>query len=1714
MAEAAVMSSCAEDERTVKKEADMSAEEEQLALDLAVEDEVASVIKTDQGQNLIVDSAFQQRQSPRDEQTKQEWEEGEEKQNDSVVKTPKAEEGVEENSPSEPSVHHDTGEEALGCACKKQCWKKFTPEERQQIYTRFWELGSDMMRRCWLRKHVTRRCNLYGASQPTQRGLYKKYQLFSSKIERRVKVCSSFFKTTIGLSMPELLHFLDGSSLEEQSFESNSGTLCDINSNKGSSRIDRVYSCTVTDQEKLHAPSFDKKVNSTGLAEEADSVLNDASSVDEDWSSLQIHFDLGDEVAALCVKQAFLQQPKLFSEVPKEQSTALILNKFNQTYPMHSMDMSHFLPIYHKVFKKFKRRKISRCCQDEETSLSDEVRENEMNNESDALGEDDFGKKGKPEFHSENNIKARLRRRPKMSGTSQANPSKSETQRRNDQKDFVPKRSVGLVNTNDLSGAKQKIQRAIRSRVKRLKEYAIAMQAAMKKKRDENYEKSDRVVAKSTVVNTHNRTRRDTLKVLRFKHKHPMLPACNCTRRNCSAKIPEEQRQAIHEAFWKIISVYDKKAWLLKYVDRLKPADNIVSFFHRKKYLTKKYFLPDSQGEKVEVCRLCFNNTLGFKWDSVIDHIVRSKLPVSRITQTPRKRTPRWLPEKIIGSVQKYILSVTENNKIFGVREESSSTSLYTEKRSTSKSPRDSAPAMKLKDLYREYKEKHQSLKFNLGYQSFRRICENALCQRQRADSKSTNGCEIPEQHKELECELSDEDNNDSIHTPFQNSAFELEGSGSNSTNTPPVKGQKKFVDVSTTCDIINEATSSSQSLPARVNKRTSENCILDVGSGILKKSTAFSIRIPHDTAAVKRKNRPLSKMNDKSNYPVLPPCKCVKKCFEKFTEQQRQELNDKYWTLPSYNVRKQWLNEHIERYDVQRRSVQPSSHKPASRRPFRKTESRSYFLPDRFGSKIGVCRYFFLGTLGYKWDSVIGTLTRTTGRDNKQVTPDMRGRGPPHHKISEDAVVSVVKYSESVCLTHRDLYKMKSLESLARFGKSDMIGTLRNYGLTALQLFKDYKTKHPNQKLSYASFRRVFKRVHSAIVLSDYPHFGDPSYLNKEISLDMDEDSPNTDQHGASTSTCEEEDNEIFDDDDDGEPEYLDNSDLEGLPVVPTPVLDQQNVKRHDPCSDDELGLSDGDGVGCADSSRLNMPESVLTHVHSDLQRGSKSYSYPEEGKNFRPIPGHMPFPQSFEYIPHAHSSLSESYVPRSAAEESLTCEQTFLPVSNFTGGGASSYPAQFSSQQNSQFLSRLTKEPSHYQKSEIPHTQHVNLENCDLIYDRATSQYHSMVSRLAENQHSDDQGSFPPHHAALDPRVDCGYRTQNAFPTMNELGQNYYLNPSHYAGNQPQTHFMSLPNTQPPNSSLVVPNQSGIPFGSFTNFAESCAPADTTYTNSFLKPDKVEQTKQSSEGEAQSIPLKMKRQKGRPGKISNKGLEGAGEKSSGRSKSVRNFGSSYPMLSPCSCKKLQCGQKFSEEARQKIHDSFWALGSYNNRKQWLLHHIKRIDIKRRRVDCPQSFRKNETRYYFLPQSENVGDVLEVCKTFFLRTLGYKWDKVIDTLRKTTPRGGAVSQPDGRGRRSPAHKISVVITQSVLSYVRSVWQAAEMNHSTASTSLTTGGSKGSKVKPSNGQHIPFGLSMQNMYNNYIAKHKDHKISYRSFCRICKSTDFNVMSTC
>jgi len=161
------------------------------------------------------------------------------------------------------------------------------------------------------------------------------------------------------------------------------------------------------------------------------------------------------------------------------------------------------------------------------------------------------------------------------------------------------------------------------------------------------------------------------------------------------------------------------------------------------------------------------------------------------------------------------------------------------------------------------------------------------------------------------------------------------------------------------------------------------------------------------------------------------------------------------------------------------------------------------------------------------------------------------------------------------------------------------------------------------------------------------------------------------------------------------------------------------------------------------------------------------------------------------------------------------------------------------------------------------------------------------------------------------------------------------------------------------------------------------------------------------------------------------------------------------YKLLPPCQCrngrailmikkgqerssnyiKTAPCLNSIPENRREELHRQFWVL-SYDARRAWIYQQIKLTASKHPGKENTGIKIRVNSRKYFLPGENGVN--FEVCKRFFLHTLGHKSDKIISTLYKNKATTSITPALDQRGKRSPVNKLSVHDREIMRAHVES----------------------------------------------------------------------------
>ena len=200
------------------------------------------------------------------------------------------------------------------------------------------------------------------------------------------------------------------------------------------------------------------------------------------------------------------------------------------------------------------------------------------------------------------------------------------------------------------------------------------------------------------------------------------------------------------------------------------------------------------------------------------------------------------------------------------------------------------------------------------------------------------------------------------------------------------------------------------------------------------------------------------------------------------------------------------------------------------------------------------------------------------------------------------------------------------------------------------------------------------------------------------------------------------------------------------------------------------------------------------------------------------------------------------------------------------------------------------------------------------------------------------------------------------------------------------------------------------------------------------------------------------------------------------------------HPLLPPCECKK-NCIRRVPEERRVIIHSEFWNM-EYNSRKAWIFSHVKLSDTKRRRSESKGFYARSCTRFYMLP-TDGIENAF-VCKTFFMRTLGFTADKAITTALSPSEDGTSrITVPsDMRGRHVPSNKIADQVKSLIQQHIESYHPS---------------------VSHYRREHAPLRrylapeITITDMHENFITKYPEHKCSYEFYRSVVSSMNISFV---
>ncbi|XP_051570432.1 uncharacterized protein LOC127450385 [Myxocyprinus asiaticus] len=177
----------------------------------------------------------------------------------------------------------------------------------------------------------------------------------------------------------------------------------------------------------------------------------------------------------------------------------------------------------------------------------------------------------------------------------------------------------------------------------------------------------------------------------------------------------------------------------------------------------------------------------------------------------------------------------------------------------------------------------------------------------------------------------------------------------------------------------------------------------------------------------------------------------------------------------------------------------------------------------------------------------------------------------------------------------------------------------------------------------------------------------------------------------------------------------------------------------------------------------------------------------------------------------------------------------------------------------------------------------------------------------------------------------------------------------------------------------------------------------------------------------------------------------------------------------------RRKCTDKFSEERRKEIWNRYWDM-EYTDRRAFMFHSVSQLPTAKLCVDGKTS-RRGRSLIYWLKNEDQVPQ--QVCKTFFLATLGYhpaNDSLVLSVMGKEI--GNEVIPRDQKGRHTLANELDM---QPVYDHIESFHPSVSHYQREHAPHL---------------RYFPSDINIKLMYADYLEK--GSSCSYESYCKAVK----------
>lgn len=181
-----------------------------------------------------------------------------------------------------------------------------------------------------------------------------------------------------------------------------------------------------------------------------------------------------------------------------------------------------------------------------------------------------------------------------------------------------------------------------------------------------------------------------------------------------------------------------------------------------------------------------------------------------------------------------------------------------------------------------------------------------------------------------------------------------------------------------------------------------------------------------------------------------------------------------------------------------------------------------------------------------------------------------------------------------------------------------------------------------------------------------------------------------------------------------------------------------------------------------------------------------------------------------------------------------------------------------------------------------------------------------------------------------------------------------------------------------------------------------------------------------------AENVLKSRKKRKNLRSAIISKSLRNLGQPYTSTSKTKKEYGSRK--IGP-TCKhqcRLKCSEKILEDARQKLFEGYWKMGSLERQREFIARSMKEI-VPKYQYKKADSHRKSKHSFYFEIDSTRF----RVCKIFFKNTLGIT-DRPIRTVINKMDSNG-ILEGEQRGKHGKHKKVADTLTEAVKNHIDSI---------------------------------------------------------------------------